>query len=163
MFPVKHLFENIIGHFMEYKLKKITSIKIDFIKDLVDEAEKEGFHFVSRTLYEWNSGINNFSKPGEFFYGIFFKDKCVGIGGLNIDPYTDNPNLGRVRHLYISKKHRCKGLAKLLLKEIIKTGKGKFNQIRLYTNNPVAANLYENFGFIKSSKENESHIIKCFP
>ncbi len=144
---------------MEYTLKKINTERIDFIEELVRESELEGFNFVRRTLLEWNSAKNNFSKEGESLYGVFCEGKCIALGGLNIDPYVDNPKLGRVRHLYVSKKHRRKGVAKLLLKEIVKAAKGNFQQVRLYTPSRSASQLYESFGFMRSSKEHESHII----
>ncbi len=144
---------------MTYILKKINTERIVFIEDLARESELEGFRFVRRTLLEWNSAKNNFSKKGESFYGVFYEDECIAIGGLNIDPYVDDPDLGRVRHLYVSKKHRRNGVAKLLLTEIIKAAKGNFKQVRLYTPSEVASQLYESFGFSKSSKEHESHIL----
>ncbi len=144
---------------MEYKLKKIDTERIDFIETLAKESELEGFGFVRRTLLEWNSGENNFSKKGESFYGVFYDDECVAIGGLNIDPYIDKPTLGRVRHVYVASKHRRKGIATLLLKEIMKSAKGNFKEVRLYTPSAAASELYESFGFIKSAGEHESHII----
>ncbi len=147
---------------MEYTLKEINTDRIDFVEELAREAELEGFRFVRRTILEWNSGENNFSKRGESFYGVFLGDKCVAIGGLNIDPYSNMSTLGRVRHLYVSKKHRRKGLAKLLLKEILKAAEGNFQQVRLYTPSKSASQLYERFGFTKSLKEHESHIIEVW-
>ncbi len=145
---------------MEYILKKITAKRLDFIEELVKESELEGFGFVRRTLLEWNSGENDFSKKGESFYAVFYRDDCVAIGGLNIDPYVDDFNLGRVRHIYVSNKHRRKGIATMLLKEIVKSAEGNFQQVRLYTPSIIASQLYENFGFNKSSKEHESHIME---
>ncbi len=144
---------------MEYKLRKIDTERIDFIEDLARESELEGFGFVRRTLLEWNSGKNNFSKRGESFYSVFCGDECVAIGGLNVDPYIDDPTIGRVRHLYVSNKHRRKGIATLLLQEIIKAAEGNFQQVRLFTPSIVASQLYEKFGFIQSSKAHESHVM----
>ncbi len=145
---------------MEYTLKKIDTKRIDFIEKLVNESELEGFRFVRRTLVEWNLGKNNFSKKGESFYGVFCGNECIAIGGLNIDPYVDNSDMGRVRHLYVSKNHRRKGVAKMILRKIIKDAEGNFEQVRLYTTYVHAAQLYESFGFRKSVGEHESHIME---
>ncbi len=101
---------------------------------------------ISILLCRWNSLI---------------KIECanITIGGLNIDPYADNPRLGRVRHLYVSKKHRRKGIATLLLKELIKAAEGNFEQLRLFAPSETASRLYESFGFSKSVGKHESHII----
>lgn len=45
-------------------------------------------------------------------------------------PYVDNPALGRVCHVYVSKKYRRKGIATLLLKEIMKVAEGNFKEVR---------------------------------
>jgi hypothetical protein len=57
-------------------------------------------------------GSNKFSKPGEKLWGLMLEATLIGIGGLNYDPYSEYPNPGRVRHLYIRKVHRRKGRTK---------------------------------------------------
>ena len=66
---------------------------------------------------------------------------------------------GRIRHVYISKQHRRKGFAKMLLTKILEIEKTHFDTIRLLTTNPAAVCLYESFDFVKITKEiNASHI-----
>lgn len=143
---------------MKYEIKRINSTRIDFLKNLVIDSKNEGLNFVANTVYEWNSGDNNFSKNGEAFYGVFDNDECVGIGGINIDPYDSNSKLGRIRHLYVAVNYRKQGIGRLILNEIIKNAKLYFQEIRLYTDNIIASKFYESIGFEKSSKYKESHI-----
>ena len=43
------------------------------------------------------------------------EESLIGIAGLNRDPYLSDKNIGRVRHLYISKAFRRNGYARLLM------------------------------------------------
>lgn len=137
---------------------QITNQNIHLLKPLAKEADLEGHNFVQRTILEWESGRNDFSKKGEILFGIFDFALCVGIGGLNIDPYVNDSSLGRVRHLYISKKYRRMGLATQLIEKIIEVAKKHFTKLRLYTNNPSAALFYESLGFVKSNGIKETHL-----
>lgn len=42
--------------------------------------------------------------------------KIVGVGGVNIDPYTSDINIGRIRHVYVLPAYRQKGVGKELLR-----------------------------------------------
>ncbi len=142
------------------EIKQIKDSSIDLLELLANEANSEGYRFVQRTIDEWRNCINTFSKKGEILFGIFISDLCVGIGGLNVDPFINNPNIGRVRHVYISQKYRRKGLATLLLRKIIQIAVKHFELLRLYTENPNASSFYESLGFIESKAEKETHILK---
>ena len=52
----------------------------------------------------------------------FSREKLIGIGGLNEDPYTINNKIGRIRRFYIAKipKERIR---RLLLVRIINDAK----------------------------------------
>ena len=145
---------------MNYVVKEIKCLKINFLKRLSIEASTEGHDFVQKTIDEWNNKQNNFSQEGEIFFGAFDAGDCIGIGGLNIDPYTVDRKIGRVRHLYISQVHRENGVGKMILRKIMNSSKGTFDLLRLYTDNPIASIFYENNGFTKSLTKNVSHQIE---
>ena len=144
---------------MNYTIKEIKCIKLNFLNKLAIEASIEGHSFVQRTIDDWNNGQNNFSKKIELFIGVFHNGDCIGIGGLNIDPYTLDCKIGRVRHLYVSINYRKRGIGKLILDKIIESAKGSFDKLRLYTENPIAESFYEKNGFKRSSVNKESHYI----
>ncbi len=142
------------------EIRKIKDSSIGLLEILANEANSEGYRFVQRTIDEWRNYINKFSKKGEILFGIFISDLCVGIGGLNVDPFINDPNIGRIRHVYISQKYRRKGLATLLLRKIIQIAAMHFELLRLYTENPNASSFYESLGFIESKAEKKTHILK---
>lgn len=129
------------------------------ISALADAANREGYWFVQRTIDEWNSGANRFSLPGEKLFGLMQATELVGIGGLNLDPYTGEKSCGRVRHLYIGQVYRHRGYATLLMDAIINSARINFTVLRLYTDNPAAAVFYQSLGFQKTEDYKASHIL----
>ena len=123
------------------------------------EAKNEGYPFVQKTIDEWNQKINCFSMSGEILLGVFIGEKCIGIGGLNVDPYDNDPSIGRGHHLYISKRYRRQGIAKDLSNRIIRVAQEFFTILRGSTNNPVAAKFYETMGAKKSDKLKQTHAL----
>ncbi len=143
----------------ELKLIEFTDLTFFLIDGLTEESRQEGYAFIQRTINDWNSGANKFSRPGEKLWGLMLEGTLIGIGGLNYDPYSADPNLGRVRHLYIRKAHRRKGYATLLMNTIINEARQHFDTLRLFTDNPAAGALYETLGFQKMSGPKVSHVL----
>ncbi|MBC86729.1 MAG: GNAT family N-acetyltransferase [Bdellovibrionaceae bacterium] len=123
-----------------------------------DSCLKEGFHFLSKMEACWLSGENTFSQKEEALFVALEKDIPVGICGLNVDPYTNDKSIGRVRHLYIVPAARRKGLAKNLVEAVTDHAKNHFDILRLRTNNPIASQFYENLGFSLSNEKFETHL-----
>ena len=73
---------------------------------LVTEAESQGHGFVGRFAARWISGGFLFDKPGEKLLSIRHDQQIVAFGGICFDPYTVEPNAGRLRHLYVLEKWR---------------------------------------------------------
>jgi hypothetical protein len=84
---------------MEFEIKQITEINLGSLFYLAIEAQIEGYGFVKKTIDEWKSNFNTFSKKDEFLFGLFINDLCIGIGGLNVDPYINDPKIGRIRNV----------------------------------------------------------------
>jgi GNAT superfamily N-acetyltransferase len=52
-----------------------------------------------------------------------------------------------VRHLYVWSIHRRRGVGRALVVHVIEAARGRFRDLRLRTDNPDAARLYEALGF----------------
>ena len=141
---------------MKYKILKITEDKLIDLIQLESEADDEGFNFVSRMIYEYLSGDNSFSKEGEILFGAYARQRCLGICGLNTDPYTDEPGIGRVRHLFVSEHFRNKGIGRKLVEKVIKNAKLHYRILRLKAT-PGADGFYKALGFMELHGEHESH------
>ena len=144
---------------MESKLIKFDKGNIRRISSLAIEAKEEGYRFVQRTINEWLEGINDFSKPGEVFYGLEVNSEIVSIGGVNVEPYVKADRLGRIRHVYTSKKYREKGYSRIILEQVIEESKGHFDKLRLSTYNLIAAYYYEKLGFKRKIEYRATHVL----
>jgi GNAT superfamily N-acetyltransferase len=139
------------------RLYDLTSLDL---AELVTGSEEEGFAFVRRLIDEWLVGVNRFACPGEALFGATFGGGLVGVCGLNVDPYTTAKRVGRLRHLYVSARHRRCGVGSRLLAEILLLARGSFDRLRLRTNSESAAKFYEARGFRPSAEETAcTHII----
>jgi|SRR5579859_2925183 len=141
------------------RLIEFTDANFYLVHNLADEAKREGIDFIKRTIDDWHSHINNFSRPGEKLWGLVAGTELIGIGGLNRDPYTKELNAGRVRHIYIRQTYRRMGYATLLMNAIINQAKRQFTMLRLFTDNPAASAFYEKLGFQKTTGDKVSHIL----
>lgn len=141
------------------QLITISDHNFKMVSDLIHSARQEGYLFVQRTLDDWVNGTNKFNCPGEQLYGLMVKNELIGIGGLNIDPYTDDNKVGRVRHVYILKAHRRNGYASVLMRTILEKAGQHFTALRLYTDSPYAALFYETLGFVYIDDYKASHIL----
>ena len=102
---------------------------------------------MARLRDEWLAGSNRFDRPGEALYAAYSGAVMAGIGGRNIDPYTGDAAVARVRHVYVLPAFRRLGVGKALTQRIVAEARGRFASIVLRTRNPEAAALYAALGF----------------
>ncbi len=101
---------------------------------------------------EYENGTNTFNDFGEFLFGVLNeKGEIVAIGGLNIDPFSNESYIGRLRRFYVSNQYRRTGVGSLLLKWIMNEGKEYYKVLVLHTDTEQAADFYTSFGFLNGS------------
>ena len=84
-----------------FRVQPIEHLLHDEISHLIMESKNSGFRFLERLWNDYNDGTNTFNKTGETLIGVFDSEgKIIGIGGLNIDPYTEDHTIGRLRRFY---------------------------------------------------------------
>ena len=128
-------------------IERLSELPADRLGPLVAESEQVGLRFVRRLADEWTSGRNRFDRPGEALFAAVVEGRMIGVCGLNVDPYAGAPTVGRVRHLYVLSDHRKVGVGQRLVREVVAAARGPFGMLRLCTENPAAARLYERMGF----------------
>lgn len=135
-------------------IQKVTHVSVTELDHLVDESAASGYHFVTKLVEEYKSGVNRFSKPGEALFAAVDPKtgQIVGVGGLNQDPYTNLPEVGRVRHVYVAANYRQLGIGRMLLTQILSAADGHFRLLTLRTSNPAADRLYQQIGFLKDDR-----------
>jgi hypothetical protein len=76
---------------------RLRDLPLTAVVTLVTESERSGLRFVRRLTDEWVSGANRFDQPGEGLFAAMVDGHVVGLCGLNVDPYTAEGRVGRVR------------------------------------------------------------------
>jgi len=137
----------------DWSIERVRELSVTSLATLVAESERSGLRFVRRLTAEWISGINRFDQPGEALYAARINGEIVGACGLNVDPYTAEGRVGRVRHLYVMEAYRRHGVGRQLVAEVIGAARGSFDRLRLRTASPRAARLYESLGFAPCAGE----------
>lgn len=120
-------------------------------------ATSEGFSFVTRTIEEWTDGTNRFDRPGECFIIAEVDAITVGMCGLNVDPYLDDPAVGRLRHLYVQPEYRRHGLGTRLVDACVESGH-PFAVIRLRTFDTDADRFYQATGWESIDDPSATHV-----
>lgn len=115
---------------------------------LLRESLADGHHMLRRLRDNWRSGANRFDRPGETLTGAFEGAVLLGICGRNIDPYENDPQAGRVRHLYVAQAGRRQGLGRALVSDIIDGAAPFFDHLNARA--PESAfPFYERLGFVR--------------
>lgn len=130
------------------------------LEHLRDEATHHGFGFLDRLVVDWTRGSNNFRRPGECLLGAWGDGGLVGIGGLNVDPYSPRSDLGRIRHVYVLDAWRHKGAGRALIDCLVREARGLFSELRLRTATTEAAAFYVHCGFGPVDDPAASHSLK---
>ena len=117
------------------------------VQPLLRASEAEGFDFVRRVVTEWRDGKQRFAAPGEALLGSRVDGHLVALCGLMRDPYLDDPEVGRLRNLYVLPERRGLGLGASLTRRVLELAPPAFRLLRLRAVDARAARLYERFGF----------------
>jgi len=141
---------------------RISTIQLPFpgFDELRADARTEGYRFIDRLADDWESGANRFDAPGETLCGCAENGLLVAVGGLNRDPFADGADTGRIRRVYVRPNFRRQGIGRALVAALIDQGRGRFQILRLRTDNAGAARLYEQLGFEPVEEERVTHILR---
>ncbi|MGH3649246.1 MAG: GNAT family N-acetyltransferase, partial [Acidimicrobiia bacterium] len=104
---------------------------------------------------------NRFDLPGEVFLEVRRGGRLVALGGLNRDPYLDDPSVGRIRHVYVHPDARDTGVGHALVTALVEHARDGFARVRLRAGPPCAGYFYVALGFVTTpGEENSTHELK---
>jgi len=100
-------------------------------------------------------------RKGEALIGVFKKEGIVAIGGINRDPYSNDPLIGRLRRFYAAEAFRRSAVGTVLLNLLILKAKSYYKVLVLHTVTLIADKFYYSFGFQRQSTyPNSTHYLK---
>jgi GNAT superfamily N-acetyltransferase len=139
-------------------VRRIYALPTD-VRRLLVLSTAEGFDFVERLVADWDDSSNRFDRPGEVLVECRSAGFLVGIGGLNIDPYIDDPSVGRLRHVYVDPAQRGRGIGREIVDRLIALARGRFDRVRLRVGTPHGGAFYMALGFSVTDEPDATHTI----
>jgi GNAT superfamily N-acetyltransferase len=134
------------------RLEVLETLPIVELEPLRLAVHAEGIGIVRALLEQYASGERRFDQPGEFLLAARAENGAIiGVGGLSrVDDTT-----ARVRRFYVLPDERRRGVATVLLREVLR--RNSFSRLELYAATPDATRLYERHGFRPVTAENHTH------
>jgi len=129
------------------------------IEDLRREAAQEGYRFLETLAEEWASGVNRFDGPGEMLCGVIDEGLLIAVGGVNLDAFLAQPDVGRIRRVYVSPGRRNQGIGEALVTNLIEYARRNFRLVRLRAESTRAGRLYERIGFSPCNEPHATHTL----
>ena len=129
------------------EFQRIETLPTDALAPLLAASIDEGFHFVERLVREWQEGKECFNRPGELLLAAYHGPSIIAIGGLTADPYSNEPAIGRLRHIYVRPDARHRGMGRRLVQRLERAAERTYRALVLRTDTPTAARFYEALGY----------------
>ena len=138
-------------------IRSLVPSDIHEIRHLATLASAEGFMFLDRFVSELQTGTITLDSPREFFLGFVAHGEIVGMGGVTPDPYVQDRQTGRVRHLYVRSDHRRESVGRKLIRELESRAFMTYSTLRLRTDTIPAARFYEAIGYHPVDDDTAAH------
>lgn len=123
----------------------------DGVEALIADATAEGFAWAAGFPADWRA--RPFLEEGEALFLARDGGALAAMAVLSADPFVANGETGRLRYIYVRGAARRRGLAERLVILCLERARGRWGRLRLHTDNPNAAALYERHGFRPSGED----------
>lgn len=123
------------------------------IDGLLRASQAEGHNLVQRLVDEWEDGSNRFDGPGEAILEARLGSRLAAVGGLNRDPYLEDPEVARIRHVYVAPEMRGVGVGRALVLAMVEHARLGFRRVRLRTVRAEGSAFYLAIGFESTPSE----------
>lgn len=138
--------------FYAMRLEALQNSPSSFSSSYEEESEK-GKAFFQKILEDTNDR--------NFILGAFVDNALIGSIGIYSEQHIKLQHKGNIWGVYVKPNHRKRGIAKQLLRELIKQAKPHFQQLCISVNtaNIFVKQLYESQGFVAWGTELQAMLI----
>ena len=144
------------------KISILREVPIDRLTPLIEASIAEGYQYLTRLRTEWLSGQVRFDGSEEAFFVAETDGAILGVCGLTQDPEAQDPQVGRVRKMYVHPTHRRQGLGTQLLHKLCVVAQEHFREVRVRTRGPSGYAFYESLGFRRAAPGRSfTHFFPC--
>lgn len=119
--------------------------------ELISDAVAEGYGWVGALATAWSE--DRFLGPGVGLFVAYHNDEPFGIAAVTRDPRASDDRTGRLRFVYVAESARGAGVAQALLDACLSRATERWSLLRLHTDNPIAARMYEARGFVRAEAD----------
>lgn len=131
---------------MTSEITPIDPLEKSALQPIMESSLHEGYRFIQKLWHEYEQGINRFETPGTLI-GAFVENPMVGIGGVQVDPYLQQANIGRIRHVYVLPDYRRSGVGRQVMHALIDHARAHFTTLTLRTPTRHGDAFYQSLGF----------------
>ena len=121
------------------------------LPSLVAEAEASGIAWIADFREAWR--MRPYTDEGEALFIAFAGDAPLAMAVISADPHVERTDTGRLRYIYVARAVRGRGLLRVFVELCLAHGAARWRRLRLHTDNPVAARVYESYGFVPAADE----------
>jgi GNAT superfamily N-acetyltransferase len=118
---------------------------------LIAEAQASGIDWITDFEEAWQA--RPYIDAGEALFLAFDRDRPVAMAVISADPHVASADTGRLRYIYVAAAARGRGLLRVFVELCLSHGAARWRRLRLHTDNPVAARIYESYGFVPAGNE----------
>jgi GNAT superfamily N-acetyltransferase len=142
----------------EVRVDSTTTLPAGF-EALLVESRVEGLRLLARLEEESRLTPPPYLAADGCLLAARIDTELMGVCALYRDPFLDDPEVARLRHLYVAARARRAGIGRRLVEEAILRAGGRFRRIRLRTDSKAAAALYAALGFSRTTEPNATHTL----
>ena len=121
------------------------------LPSLIVEAQASGIAWICDFREAWKT--RPYTDTGEALFLSFDGEKLVAMAVISADPHIERTDTGRLRYIYVAQAARGRGLLRVFVELCLAHGAARWRRFRLHTDNPVAARVYESYGFVATADE----------
>lgn len=132
------------------QIVRLTDALPDDFGALRNEASAESYGFIEGLREEWLAGRYDGQDDRFAAFVAFHEGELAGIGALTPDPYDPEPDILRVRHVYVRPLHRGAGVGRTLAAALIQQGLALAPRLSLRAADRHSVAFWEANGFAPS-------------